>query len=302
MNSADLLVKKSKSIAGPRTLPFYRNRRFWRGFNLAASLLITGFGAFLILIPFVFMLTTSLKDPAQTVQFPPEWIPNPIMWQNYAEVFNVIPFARFALNTLTITFFAVIGVVVTGSISAFAFSRLHWPGRNILFFLIISEMFLPGPVTLIPKFIIFKNFGWINTFLPLIVPAFLGGNAFTIFLMRQFFMTISPELDDAARIDGCSTFGIYWRIILPLAKPVMGIAAIFSIQYNWNDFFQPLIYLSTEENFTISLGLQMFRNEFTTIWNLLMASSLLAMLPLIIFFFIAQKYYIQGIVFSGVKG
>lgn len=302
MKSADLPLKKTENLGRPRSLPFYKSRRFWRKFNLVFSLLVSGFGAFLILIPFVFMLSTSLKDPSQTVQFPPVWIPNPIVWQNYAQVFQVVPFAQFALNTVTITIFAVIGVVITGSMVAFSFSRLHWPGRNLIFFLIITEMFLPGPVTLIPKFIIFKSFGWINTFLPLIVPSYFGGGAFTIFLMRQFFLTISPELDDAARIDGCSTFGIYWRIILPLAKPAIGISAIFAIQYHWNDFFQPLIYLSTEDHFTLSLGLQMFRNEFMTIWNLLMAGSLMAMLPLIIFFLIAQKYYIQGIVFSGVKG
>ena len=168
---------------------------------MTVSLLIAGSGAILILIPFFFMLSTSLKDPSQTVQFPPIWIPNPIVWQNYIQVFQVVPFARFALNTITITLFAVIGVVISGSMVAFSFSRLHWPGRDIIFFLIITEMFLPGPVTVIPKFIIFRSLGWINTFLPLIVPSYFGGGAFTIFLMRQFFLTISPELDDAARID-----------------------------------------------------------------------------------------------------
>lgn len=302
MKSIDLSIEKMAKVVPVDHLPFYKSRRFLRRFTLIGSLLLTGIGAITVLIPLVWMLSTSLKTPSQVVQFPPVWIPDPIVWQNYLEVFEVVPFARFALNTVIITGFSVFGVVITGSMVAYSFSRLHWPGRDIVFFLIISEMFLPGPVTLIPKFIIFRHLGWVDTFLPLIIPFYLGGSAFTIFLMRQFFLTISPEIDDAARIDGCNTFGIYWRIILPLAKPAVGIAAIFAIQYSWNDFFQPLVYLTTRDHYTISLGLQMFRNEFNTYWHLLMAASLMAMLPLIVFFLIAQKYYIQGIVFSGVKG
>ena len=302
MKTVGLSLEEKNRTKSVDYLPFYKSRLFWKRFNLVFSLLLSGLGAVTVLIPFFWMLSTSLKTPAQVVQFPPIWIPNPVAWQNYLEVFKVVPFAKFALNTLTITTFAIFGVVLTGSMVAFSFSRLHWPGRDIIFFLIISEMFLPGPVTLIPKFIIFKNLGWVDTFLPLIIPYYLGGGAFSIFLLRQFFLTISPEIDDAARIDGCSTFGIYWRIILPLAKPAIGIAAIFAIQYTWNDFFQPLVYLTTQEHYTISLGLQMFRNEYNTYWHLLMAGSLMAMLPLIIFFLVAQKYYIQGIVFSGVKG
>jgi multiple sugar transport system permease protein len=266
------------------------------------GILISGLGALMILVPFFWMLSTSLKEPDQIAAFPPVWIPNPFDFKNYVEAVTLLPFAQFALNTIVITTFAVVGAVLTGSICAFAFSRLQWPGRNIIFFLILTELFLPGPVTLIPKFILFRQLGWIDTFLPLTVPWYFGGGPFTIFLLRQFFMTIPPDLDDAARIDGCNIFDIYWRIVLPLARPALGIATIFAFQHNWNDFLSPLIYLSRREHYTLAIGLRMFQDEYNTNWDWLMAASLIVMLPLIIMFFVAQRYYVQGIVFTGVKG
>ena len=217
---------------------------------------------------------------------------------------TVLPFGRYFLNTSIITFTAMFGQLLSCSIVAFSFARLRWSGRNWLFLVVLSTMMLPSQVTLIPTFLIFRVLGWLDTFLPLIVPAFFGGGPFLIFLMRQFFMTLSTELDDAARIDGCSTLGIYWRIILPLAKPVLIACAIFSFESHWNDFIHPLVYLQSQENYTLSLALHAFNSNYGrgTEWNQLMAASLVVMLPVILVFFIAQRYFIQGVVFTGIKG
>ncbi|MCC9077055.1 carbohydrate ABC transporter permease [Litorilinea aerophila] len=260
--------------------------------------------AVLFLLPLAWMLSTSLKDASGVFAFPPQWIPDLIRWENYGLAMSVLPFGRFFMNTSIITFTAMFGQLLSCSLVAFAFARLRWSGRHVLFIIVLSTMMLPNQVTLIPTFLLFRQLGWLDTFLPMIVPAFFGGGPFLIFLMRQFFMTLPTELDDAARIDGCNTFGIYWRIILPLAKPVMIAAAIFSFESHWNDFFRPLIYLQSREKFTLSLGLHAFNSDYGrgTDWHLLMAASLVVMLPVILVFFIAQRYFIQGVVFSGVKG
>ena len=258
----------------------------------------------LFMLPLAWMLSTSLKNSSGVFAFPPQWIPDPIQWENYGQAMTVLPFGRFFLNTAILTFSAMFGQLLTCSLVAFSFARLRWKGRHTLFIIVLTTMMLPNQVTLIPTFLIFRQLGWLDTFLPMIVPAFFAGGPFLIFLMRQFFMTLSPELDDAARIDGASTFGIYWRIILPLAKPVLIAAAIFSFEAHWNDFFRPLIYLQSSRNYTLSLGLHAFNSNYGqgTDWHLLMAASLVVMLPVILVFFFAQRYFIQGVVFSGVKG
>jgi ABC-type glycerol-3-phosphate transport system permease component len=258
----------------------------------------------LFLLPLAWMLSTSLKDASGVFAFPPQWIPNPIRFENYALAMTVLPFHTFFINTSIMTFGSMFGQLLSCSLVAFSFARLRWSGRHILFIIVLSTMMLPNQVTLIPTFLIFRELGWLNSYLPMIVPAFLGGGPFLIFLMRQFFMTISPELDDAARIDGASTLGIYWRIILPLSKPVLLACAIFSFESHWNDFFRPLIYIQSRDKFTLSLALHAFNSDFGrgTDWHLLMAASLVVMLPVILVFFFAQRYFIQGVVFSGVKG
>jgi len=257
-------------------------------------------GAIALMVPLAWMFSTSLKGQASVFVIPPEWIPNPIHWQNYVDVFRVVPFGRFIYNTAVITLLSVVGKVISCSLVAFAFARLRWPGRNLVFVIMLATLMLPHQVTLIPQFVLYRQLKWIDTILPLVLPHWFGG-PFLTFLLRQYFMTIPVELDDAARIDGASIFGIYWRIILPLARPALAAVAIFTFNSTWNDFLEPLIYLHSREKYTIALGLRSFQDQYYTSWNLLMAASLIAMVPVLAIFFLAQKYFIQGIVFTGVE-
>ena len=205
-------------------------------------------------------LSTSLKNPGDIFLFPPTWIPNPIRWENYVEAMTKADFGRYFLNTTIITLVDIVAKVMSCSLVAFAFARLRWWGRDVLFMVMLSTLMLPQQVTLIPQFIIYRQLGWIDTFLPLIVPNLFGGPFFT-FLLRQFFLSIPTDLDDAARIDGCSSWGVYWRIILPLSRPALMMVAIYVFNITWNDFFGPLIYLHNRNNYTISLGLQAFQTQ-----------------------------------------
>jgi ABC-type glycerol-3-phosphate transport system permease component len=189
------------------------------------------------------------------------------------------------------------------SVVAYSFARLRWRGRNLCFLILLATMMLPDQVTLIPTFVIFREFGWVNTFAPLVVPAFFARNAFYVFLLRQFFMTIPLELDDAARLDGASHFGIYWHIILPLSKPALAVTALMFAQFKWKEFLAPLIYLNNSEMYTVAIGLRTFITaDYGTEWQLAMAANIVFMVPLILVFFFAQKYFIQGVVITGVKG
>lgn len=276
---------------------FSRNRR------LAVALIHTVLivGAIFLMIPLAWMLSTSLKDLGTVFFFPPHWIPHPAHWENYRQIFQVIPFATYIRNTMMITFFSVVGKLTSCSLVAYSFARLRWRGRNAVFIVMLATLMLPYQVTMIPQFVVYRHLNWIDTFLPLIAPHWFGG-PFLTFLLRQFFLTIPLELDDAARIDGASIFGIYMRIMLPLATPALAAVAIFQFNGSWNAFLLPLIYLHSQENFTIALGLRSFQDQYYTEWHLLMAASLVAMMPSLIIFFFAQKYFIQGIVFTGVKG
>lgn len=258
--------------------------------------------AVVLALPLVWLISTSLKTGAQTFVMPPQWIPDPVVWQNYADVFKAAPFHRYFWNTIQIVFWATGGALFTSSMAAFAFARLRFPRRTLLFGMVLSTIMLPSIVTLIPTFIVFRWLGWINTLLPLTVPFWLGGGAFNIFLFRQFFMTIPYELDEAARIDGASNFRIYWNIILPLSKPVLATVAVFSFIHHWNDFFLPLIYLQDINKWTMAIGLQGFKDLYSTSWNLMMAASTMMILPLLLLFFFAQRYFISGIQMSGIAG
>jgi multiple sugar transport system permease protein len=269
--------------------------------GIAAHVLMV-LGAIIFLIPFAWMLSTALKDPGEVYYFPPTWIPNPIVWGNFSKAVSVIPFLTFMKNSIIITSMAIVGTLISSSLVAFGFSRLQFAGRDLLFFIMLATMMLPYQVTMIPVFIIFKTIGWIDTHKPLIFPYFLGGSPFYIFLLRQFYLTLPRELDDAARIDGCSTFRIYASILMPLLKPALASVAIFSFMFHWNDFLGPLVYLSSMENFTLAVGLNFFKGQFGTEWNLLMAASTLVMLPCLVIFLAAQKVFIQGVVMSGIKG
>ncbi len=264
--------------------------------------IIVGMGAIVLLIPFAWMMSTALKEPGVVFTFPPEWIPRPAVWRNFIEVWTKVPFSTFLKNTCIITFSCIIGQVLSASLVAYGFARLRFPGRDVLFVILLSTMMIPFQITMIPRFILFNYLGWINTFKPLIIPFFFGGSPFYIFLLRQFFLTISPEMDDAAKIDGCGLFGTYYKIILPLSKPAVGVIAIFSFMMNWNAFMGPMIYLSSTKKFTLALGLMFFRGMYLVQWNLLMAATLLVILPCLLLFFFAQRYFIQGIVMTGLKG
>ncbi|MGQ9553987.1 MAG: carbohydrate ABC transporter permease [Anaerolineae bacterium] len=259
-------------------------------------------GAIVMLIPLAWLLSSSLKPSGLIFVVPPQWIPKPIAWQNYARVWQLIPFALYTRNTLIITIFSIIGGVSSAAICAFGFARLRFPGRDVLFLILLSTMMIPEQVTLIPTYIIFRIIGWLDTYYPLIVPTFFGGGAFSIFLLRQFFMRLPLELDDAARIDGCGSFGIFFRILLPQARPALGVLAIFGFMGNWNGFFLPLIYLNSPDKYTLSIGINLFRGTQFAAWNLLMAASTMMALPCIVLYFVAQRYFIQGIVFTGIKG
>lgn len=262
---------------------------------------LTLIGAGIMLVPLLWLLSSSLKTTAMIFIFPPQWIPAPPRWENYTDVFRVIPFARFTINTVIITGTAMLGQVITASLVAFGFARLHFPGRNVLFLLLLSTIMIPYHITLIPTFVLFRMLGWLDSFLPLIVPYWLGGGAFFIFLLRQFFMRLPLELDDAAYIDGANVLDVFWRVILPQAKPALGVVAVFSFLNHWNDFFGPLIYLNSVDNYTLAIGINLFRSSQVTEWHLLMAASVMISLPCIALYAVAQRYFIQGIVFTGLK-
>jgi ABC-type glycerol-3-phosphate transport system permease component len=260
-------------------------------------------GSVIVLMPFVWTVSTSLKEASDIFTYPPQWIPHPIVWQNYVEAMTAYPFGRWLGNTLFVALFSTLATLFSCSIVAYSFSRLRWPGRDMLFLVLLATMMLPTQVTLIPTFIIFRYLGWVNTFLPLIVPPLFARNAFYVFLLRQFFMTIPLELDDAARIDGAGYFDVYWRILLPMSKPALAIAGIMFFQFKWKEFFAPLIYLNSSDLYTVALGLRAFQSTTAgTDWNLMMAANTVFMIPLIVIFYFAQRYFIQGVVFTGIKG
>ncbi len=263
---------------------------------------ILSFFALALALPLMWLVSTSLKTGGQTFLMPPKWIPDPFVWSNYSNAFRAVAFHEYFWNTVRIVFFATAGTLLTASLAAFAFARLRFPLREPLFLLVLSTIMLPSIVTLIPTFIVFRTLRWIDTFLPLIVPLWFGGGAFNIFLFRQFFMTIPLELDEAARIDGASNFHIYRAVILPLAKPVLATISVFAFIHHWNDFFEPLIYLQSPENWTMAIGLRGFRTLYSTEWNLMMAASTAMILPLLVLFFFAQRYFVSGIQMSGLAG
>jgi multiple sugar transport system permease protein len=263
-----------------------------------------------MLLPFVWMISTSLKTVTQTEEFPPRWVPNPVMVKNYHDVIYS-PAANFRLwtrNTLIIAALTVTGVTFSSSVVAYGFSRIRFRGRGVLFAMMLSTMMVPFPVTMVSLYSIFRWLGdhtgiaWLGTFKPLWVPAWFG-SAFSIFLLRQFFVTIPEELSEAARIDGCSEWGIYWRIVMPLSRPALTVVALFTFMYVWRDFLGPLVYLQRSNQYTLTLGLQAFQSQNGgTSWNLLMAATVLVIAPVIVLFFLAQRTFIEGIATTGMKG
>jgi multiple sugar transport system permease protein len=258
-------------------------------------------GALVFSFPFIWMITTSVKPQAQIMVIPPILIPTTLQWDNYIRPFQNLPFPQFFRNTVIVTLTGMTGVLISSSIAAFAFARMRFPFRDTFFVAMLATLMLPYPVTMIPTYVLFARLGLINTFAPLIAPEWLG-SPFIIFLMRQYMMTIPLEMDDAARIDGCGWFGIYRRIVLPMATPALGVAAIYSFTFHWNDFVRPVIYLNQMELFTVPLGMALLNSRYTTDFGGTMAVATLSLIPVLVVFFTAQRHFIQGIVVSGVKG
>jgi multiple sugar transport system permease protein len=258
--------------------------------------------ALLFLTPFAWMISSSLKGPEEVFTPGVGLIPHEVRWDNYARAFEQMPVLLYTRNTVLITLGCIIGYIVSGSLVAYSFARLRWPGRDTWFLILLATMMLPPQVSIIPLFAIFRELRWIDTYYPLIVPAFLSGWPFFIFLMRQFFLTIPHELTEAARVDGATHLRIYASIILPLAKPALATVAIFAFLLHWNDFFGPLIFLTSESKFTLALGLTVFASQHPSEWSVLMAVSLIMLLPTIIVFFFCQRYFVEGIALTGTKG
>jgi len=283
-----------------QTLPSGKSTRngAWRTLVWVALMI----GAVLFLLPFVWMISSSLKQEQQVFQYPPQLIPSPVMLSNYVESLTYKPFAEYVRNTLIIVVLNEFAILLAASFCAYGFARLQFPGRDFWFGVVLATMMIPYFVTMIPQFVLFTRLGWIDTYLPLTVPFFFGGGGFNIFLLRQFFKGIPSELADAARVDGCNEFGIYWRIMMPLAKPALTTVGIFTFLAAWNDFIGPLLYIKSPDLFTVSIGLATFRSIMRTRWDLLMAASTAMVVPVVALFFAAQRYFVQGAAISGLKG
>lgn len=260
----------------------------------------------IFLFPFFWTVMSSLKQPFELFQFPPAIFPAVPQWQNYLTVLTTVPFLLWVWNSLIVVTLSTVGVVVSSSIVAYSFARFEYRGRDSFFMLTLATMMLPAQVTLIPQFILFNALGWINTLLPLWVPFLFGGGAFYIFLLRQFLMSLPADLDEAALIDGASYFQVFWSVLLPLCQPALAAVAIISFVSTWNDFLSPLIYLNSQEKFTLALGLQFFQNVpeegGMPLQHLLMAASVMAIIPCLVLFFSFQRYFVEGVVLSGIKG
>ena len=291
------------SAPGSMTFPAGRLRR--KSAKLAERLLtlvLLILIAIILLTPLAWMISTALKGQAQIFTYPPEWIPDPVLWSNFHEATTTYPFGRYASNTLIIAGLNIAGVLLTASMAAYAFARLRFPGRDVIFMILLSTLMLPFTVLMIPRYIQFRELDWLDSWKPLIVPNWFGGSVFFIFLLRQFFRTIPRDLSDAAKLDGASEFRIYWQIVLPLSKPALAVVAVFVFLDTWNDFLAPLIYITSPEKYTVSLGLSQFLGNYTSHYAYLMAASTMMIIPTIVVFILAQRYFVHGVVLTGVKG
>lgn len=270
----------------------------------AGAYLLLAFGSVTMVAPFLWMITTSLKEPGAVFSFSAhwweEWLPASFVWKNYGEVFRAVPFVRFYLNSVLVTFCVTFGQVMTSAMAAYAFARLHFPGRDKIFFGYLATMMVPGAVTMIPVFILLRGLGWIDTYKAMILPGIF--TAYGTFMLRQFFLTLPKDLEDAAKIDGCSYFRIFWRIILPLSKPALATLTTFTFMGTWISFMWPLIVMNTHEKFPLPVGLAYFQSLHNTNWTLLMAASVMMILPILVVFIFNQRFFEEGIKLTGLKG
>ena len=268
--------------------------------NVAVFTVLTA-GSLIIMLPFVWMFSTSWRHPVESFNLPPQWIPTAFRISNYQKAFEIIPFVANVLNSLKVGGLITLGQLITCSMAAFAFAKLRFPGRNFLFILLLSSLMVPLQVVIIPTFILMRMLGLVNTHASLILPSLIS--AFGIFLLRQFFLTIPDELVDSAKIDGASYFTIFWRIILPLAKPALSVLALFTFNFYWNEFFRPLIFLKSYDKMTIPLALVQLSGYYQTgSVSIIMAGVSLAVIPVLIIFLFTQRYLIEGITLTGLKG
>ena len=277
--------------------------RAWRKrlMGLVRFLLVAA-GSLFFIVPTVWMISTSVKPDNQVWAVPPVWIPERLVWENYTVPWTLEPFPLFFRNTIVIVLLNLVGIVLSSGLIAYGFARLRFPGRDVLFLIVLSTLMLPAYITLIPRYVLYTRLGWINTVLPVVLPSYFGG-PFNIFLLRQYMMTIPRELDDAAKIDGAGFFGIYWRIILPLSRPALGVVAVNSITFHWNDFMGPLLYLQKENLATVSLGLRMIQGNYFGEFPVqyVMSMTFLSIVPIVVLFFFAQRYFLRGIVLTSFK-
>jgi ABC-type glycerol-3-phosphate transport system permease component len=291
------------TVAAPTVVKSKRQPLLLRILPSVLWTLVAAVGSLIFILPLLWMASTAIKPLWEQMVMPPVWIPSTLEWKNFTVPWARYPFVSFYRTTLILVACNVSASLVSSSLVAYGFARLQFPGRNLLFLVLLSTMMLPGQVTLIPVYYVFTRLHWIDTLTPMIAPH-LFASAFFVFLLRQFFMTISTELDDAAEIDGCGIFDVYWRIILPLSKPALTVVALMEFTRNWNDIFGPLIYLNTPRKFPIALGLRLVQTQYGTSPEVgqLMAMTLLSIIPVICVFYATQRYFIQGIVITGIKG
>lgn len=268
--------------------------------RLVLSYALLLFGSILMLVPFAWMLSTSLKPPGVVFDYPPQWIPNPVEWSNYQDAWTSLPFGRFTFNSFFVSISVTALQLLTSSLAAYAFARLRFPGRDTLFVAYLATLMVPGQVTLIPNFILMRYLGWIDTYQVLIIPQIFS--AFGTFLLRQFFLSLPSEIEDAARIDGASSLDIYARIIIPLSGPALATLGVFTFMGQWNSFLWPFVMTDRPEMKTVTVGLRMFQGQFTTQWNLLMAGTVMSIIPILIVFLFAQRYFVRGIALTGIAG
>lgn len=253
-----------------------------------------------MIAPFLWMASTAFKSGGSAFDYPPTWIPNPLTLENFSDVWTVVPFGRYLFNSMFIALCVTAGEVLTSALAAYAFARLRFPGRDTMFLMYLATLMIPGQVTIIPNFILMRYMGWINTYQGLIIPT--AFTAFGTFLLRQYFLSIPRELEEAARVDGASYFQVWWRIIMPLASPAIATLGVFSFMGAWNSFLWPFIMVSTSEMRTLTVALRSLQTEYGTEWGMMMAGSLIAMLPMLVIFLMAQRYFVRGIATTGFGG
>ena len=302
----NLTLSTKREAALSHQARLHQRARIRKILKLALVYLLAALGGIMFMAPFVWAVNTGLKSSWEVLAFPPTFFPREARWVNFIEVFQKAPFATWFINSIIVTIVSALGTVVSATLVAYGFARMRFPGRSLLFLIVLSTMMLPLQVTIIPLFLGYRAVGWLDTLLPLIVPSFFSGGAFYIFLLRQFFLTIPRELDEAAEVDGANRLYVLLNIIVPLSKPALTTVAIFSFMASWNAFLEPLFFLNTAEKFTLPIGLRFFQTlpmqGGEPKWHYLMAASTLMTLPVILVFFLGQRYFIQGVVMSGIKG